>query len=384
MRKKLTNLEFLQRLEDLNIKYVPLEEYKGMDKKIKWLCCKNSGHIFEQSPSEIIYGKSGCPYCSRKRVFIGETDLWTTHPEIAKMLKNYDDGYKFTSGSGVKVDWICPICGKTIKEKTIEKVVKNGLSCQYCSDGISYAEKFMMNVLSQLKIDFKREEVFDWSHNKKYDFYIKSLNLIIETHGIQHYLEVNFSTSVTNRSRSLIEEQENDRYKEELAISNGVSKYIVLDCRESKKDYISKSILNSEMSSIFDLSNVDWNLCDIAANKSYYDDILKYYRSGITNSKDIAKLIGLNRATVIKALHKMADNEICDYNSVESSVNHISKANYRRVICLENKKIYESIKSTKQDGYSPKCVSACCVGVKVKTHKGLHWMYYEDYLKKNK
>ena len=85
MPKKKSNDEFLQELKDKNISYIPLEEYIKSSIKIKWLC--NRGHIFENTPNEILMGK-GCPYCSGRYPIIGETDLWTTHPNIAEMLKN--------------------------------------------------------------------------------------------------------------------------------------------------------------------------------------------------------------------------------------------------------------------------------------------------------
>ena len=46
MSRKLTNEEFLQKLKDSDIKYIPLEEYNGTDTKIKWMCYKDKFHIF--------------------------------------------------------------------------------------------------------------------------------------------------------------------------------------------------------------------------------------------------------------------------------------------------------------------------------------------------
>ena len=382
MSRKLTNEEFLQKLIDKNIFYIPLEKYKGMSTKIKWQCYENPKHVFEATPTDIIYGGNGCPYCSRRRAFIGETDLWTTHPNIAEMLKDKNDGYIYLSGSRKKVDWICPCCGYIVKNKSIEKVVQRGLSCPICSDGISYPEKFVANIFNQLEIDFEIHKVFEWSDSKIYDFYIPSLNVIVETHGIQHYIECDFSGN--NLNRTLADEQRNDRYKQKMAYSNGIFEYVILDCRQSEKNFIKTSVLNSKLSNIFNLSSIDWDMCDNKAHKSHYKDILYYYNNGVTNSIDIANLIGINRKTVINALHKMAENNICDYDSKISSAFHISKAHYKKVICVETKKIYESIKSTKEDGFSPKCVSGCCNGSGAKTHKGLHWMFYDDYLLTNK
>lgn len=166
MSKKLTNEEFLQRLNNSDIKYIPLEEYDGIDKKIKWLCCKNQNHVFESSPWHIFDGK-GCPYCSGRLAFIGETDLWTTRPDVANMLLNPDDGYKYMAGSGKKVDWVCPICGRVVKNKKICNISNKGLCCPFCSDGISFSEKYLMSLFNQLQINFDYDNIRKWSNKKK-------------------------------------------------------------------------------------------------------------------------------------------------------------------------------------------------------------------------
>lgn len=50
------------------------------------------------------------------------------------------------------------------------------------------------------------------------------------------------------------------------------------------------------------------------------------------------------------------------------------------VVCLETKKIYDSIASTKYDSFVPRYVSECCRGLR-KIYKGFHWQFYDDYLK---
>ena len=49
-------------------------------------------------------------------------------------------------------------------------------------------------------------------------FYLPKYNCIIETHGLQHYEE----SSMT--SRSLQEEIDNDLFKQEMALKNGIKK----------------------------------------------------------------------------------------------------------------------------------------------------------------
>lgn len=373
--KKLTNEEFLQRLKDKNIPYIPLEEYKTTATKIKWRCYKNPNHIFEATPNHILGGK-GCPYCCGRKVFVGETDLWATNPNVAKMLENPNEGYMYTAFSNHRTNWKCPNCGHLINNRKIADMTIYGLYCPVCSDGVSYPEKFVANMLKQLEINFIYDRPRKWSKNKRYDFYIEQYNMIIECHGLQHYKEI---LTYHSKARSLEEEQFNDVFKQNIAFANGVDKYIVLDCRESNKEFLCNSILNSELFAIFDLFKVDWDKCDEHANKSYYMDILKYYNNGIKNPVEIAKMVEISHVSVLNALHKLNKNGLCEYNPKES----VSSILGKKTICLEALKIFNSVNDASVfAGIANTNISAVCRD-KQKTAGGYHWMYYEDYLKEN-
>lgn len=370
---KLTNEEFLQRLKDKEIKYIQLEEYKGMSTKIKWLCPEHPLHIFDAKPSHIFDGH-GCPYCYGRIPTRGINDLWTTHPEIAKMLKNQNEGFEYSSGSHHKTDWKCLNCGTEVKGKTIKSVVGQGLACPFCSDSMSYSEKFIYEMLEQLNVDFIFNRTREWSGLKKYDFYIPNLSLIIEANGIQHYDDFNLR-NYYNRVRSLDEEKENDVYKMTLAFENGIKEYIVLDCRKSNLEYIKNSILESELDNIFDLSNIDWNKCHIATFSSITMDICNLWNNGLHYIQKIADTVGVNHTTVIHKLKLCSEQGLCDYKSGDSNGRILYEAkNKKKVLCVETGKIYESISSVKNDGYSPQQVSKCCNGTH-DTHKGFHWEF---------
>ena len=274
-----TNEEFLQILKEKNIKHIPLEDYKGGQTKIKWMC--PNGHIFIAAPCTILQG-SGCPYCAHQKilkgyndlatthphllemwdfeknavspyevfakskkkvwlkcsmghswlasldvasrdgyrcpycrghkVLIGFNDLWTVRPDVASLLKNSEDGYTVTECSNKKLWFKCPYC-KTEEYKSINLVTKHGFCCHFCSDGLSYAEKFVQSLLRQLNVKYIRDNTLFWSGNKRYDFYIEDLSLIIETHGSQHYEQSKTFL------RTLDEEQYNDAYKKNLAFN---------------------------------------------------------------------------------------------------------------------------------------------------------------------
>ncbi len=364
----LSNEDFIEKLKVNNVKYKPLEKYCGNHKKIKFQCYKNPNHIFDFETCEIYDGKEHCPYCKRRKVFVGETDMWTTHPKIAKMLLNHDDGYKYFATGSQKVDWVCPNCGKVIKNKIIKNITVQGLPCPYCSDGESYSEKFISEMFRQLDVGFIHDRTTNWSRRKRYDFYIPEYSTIVETHGIQHYTRS--FRCLSRKARDISEEQENDKYKKDLAIKNGIKFYIELDCKKSNLEYIKNSILNSQLSVLFDLSNIDWDKCSLITFTSKVKFITDLWNNGMKNTKDISEYTGIHICTVISSLKKAAEIGLCDY------VTNYKKSSKRckRIICVETGKIYDCINDVKKDGYNDTYVSKCC-NKKCETANGFHWQF---------
>ena len=124
--------------------------------------------------------------CTNQRVVIGINDMWTTNPELASLLANPEDGYKYTKCSTKKLNWKCPDCDEIIYNISIKQVYSNKkLSCPKCSDGISYPNKFMYHILKSLGENFKNEYSPDWIKPKRYDFALFKENkkYIIEMDG---------------------------------------------------------------------------------------------------------------------------------------------------------------------------------------------------------
>lgn len=430
MGKNLTNEEFLNKLRDNHIKDIPLEDYKGSHTKIKWICYKNNKHIFEAEPCKMYNRKhDGCIYCIRREVFVGETDMWSTRPDVASMLLNPSDGYKYFSTSSKKVDWVCPNCNNIIKDKAIYYVSKFGLPCNYCSDNMSFSEKIVHNLLTQLECDFIYDRSIEWSDRRRYDFYIKSKSLIIETHGAQHYENSFLRYTKSNRKcRTSDDESNNDKYKKDLALCNGIKHYIELDCRYSDFEYIKNSILESELSELYDLSNINWQQCFIATNTSNVVLCSDLWNEGIKDTSKISEYTGIHICTVIENLKRASQIGLCDYkpnyfktkhkqeklnkvcslwNNGIKSIKEISsktnisygyvitllkfgnkhnmcdyyknckKSGCKKVLCIETNKIYDSIASVKNDGFNPSCVSNVCNGKTEKYHN-LHFKFIYD------
>lgn len=312
MYRRLTQENFLRKLGELDIKIKPLDPYVRSDVDIKWQCDKYENHIWLATPNNVLK-KNGtrCPFCAGNKVLKGFNDLWTTHPEIANCLVDKEIGYRVSYSGHSKQDFICPRCGCRIEGVRVRDAIRYNLSCPCCSDGISYPERFVSNMLRQLKMTYKHDGKFDWSGLKRYDFYIKDLSLIIETHGEQHY------DNNKMWDKTPIDQQANDQYKMELAISNGIKHYIVLDCRESNADFIKSSILNSGLANMLDLSLVDWNKCGIDSCKSNIVMACDLWNGGIRSPKEISEIMCLTRTTIINYLNKGAKYGICDYDGKE-------------------------------------------------------------------
>lgn len=297
---------FLQKLNSKKTGVVLDGEYVNMTTKTRFKCSKN--HTWFATPNQVLNMPNGCPYCHGMYVWIGFNDLLTTRPDVARLLKNKEDGYKYTQNSNQRVEFVCPDC-KTVVVKKINDVSNKGFSCQICSDGISYPNKFGRAFLKQLPIDFLKPEYQpSWAKPYFYDNYFEYNNqkYIVEMDGAFHYIEKQRGT------QTLKERQRIDALKTCLANQNDV-KIIRIDCLLSDCDYIKNNILNSELNNIFDLSNINWRLCDMSAQKSLVALACKLYQSGVRQINDLAKELGISKTTVTKYLQKGSQLGLCDY-----------------------------------------------------------------------
>ena len=251
-------------------------------KTYEFIC--EQGHRFSSLVSNVFQtGKFGCPVCSGRRVLKGFNDLWTTHPKIASMLKDPEDGYRYNAGSNKRLIWICPDCGYE-KLATPNKVTNQKSLCTVCNSDTSYPEKFITNLLQQFNISFEKEKTFVWSDDKRYDFYIPFYDCIIETHGKQHYSEADFSHL---SKKSYHDEQLNDFNKQLLAKDIGkIQNYIVIDCRKSELSWLKGRTIESGLLEVlqiipetvswkechkFALSNLTKSICDAYENDKQHD-----------------------------------------------------------------------------------------------------------------
>ena len=103
----------------------------GSKQKVWWQC--ERGHKW-QSTVTVRTSGGGCPYCAGKLPLVGQTDLATTHPQLAAQWHPTKNGsltpQQFTAGSNRKVWWQCQQ-GHQWEARISSR--KGGIDCPVCS-----------------------------------------------------------------------------------------------------------------------------------------------------------------------------------------------------------------------------------------------------------
>lgn len=335
MSKTKTTKEFIIEMTNKNPNIGVLGEYKNAHTGIHCYCriCGfdryQDGKLWCPTPNHLLQGE-GCPNCTGKVVVRGQTDLWTVRPDVAKMLKNPEDGYIYRAHSNQKLDFVCPYCHKVLS-KILNDVTNDGLHCKWCDDGISYPNKLMRNILQYLNIDFIPEYSPEWIGNKRYDFYLKINNqeYIIEMDGGIGHGKIVMDGSEATRIKSM----EYDDYKDKMAIQHGIH-VIRIDCYLSELDYIKGNIIIN-LSNIINVDLIDWNYCDLQSQKSIMIDVCKYYADTLCSFNELAIIFKLHKDTIRSYLRKGYKLNLCpEYKK--------HPANSRRVLCLTSNIIFDS------------------------------------------
>ena len=340
----------------------------------KWYLyhCNKCGYEDWMIESNIKSG-NGCVRCRSHVVTRGINDISTTDPWMVNLFENIEDAYNNTSNSHNKANFKCPHCGE-VHVCIISNIYKRRKVPCMCNKNRSYPEKIMYNVLKQLNLKFKTQYNKSdnvWCGKYKYDFYLSDYNMIIETHGRQHY-DIGFY-------REVEKEQENDRLKKELALKNGIKEYIEINCSESNLIYIKSSILSSKLSEMFELNKINWDevgeygLSNIAKEvcEYYNENKNKMYRKDIIKKFDIS-YSGLR--SYLKKGYELGWIKEEDYKGLLVS---------KKVKIKELGLIFDSLKDVKRYldnkydiNVKVNSIGKVCRGEQ-KSHKGFHFEYVE-------
>lgn len=284
--------------------------YNKNKKFYKYTCNKCGWTEGQIEEGHLIEGV-GCSCCSNRTVVANINSIKVKSPWMIELGVSEEDSLKYAPSSNKKIKVTCPDCGRD-KFMLVSNIYKRkSMGCP-CGDGFSYPEKFVFSILEQLGVKFKTQYSPMWANLKKYDFYFEFDNehFIIETHGGQHYRETK-----RKGARTLQEEQENDKLKEQLAKDNGIENYIVIDCRESDLDWVKNSVLNSQLANKFNLSDVKWLKCEEFALNNLVKTVCDYWNDKNEDKtiNGVSRMFNLDMATIRNYLKKGNRLGWCNY-----------------------------------------------------------------------
>jgi hypothetical protein len=194
----------------------------------------------------------GCPFCaaSHKRICF-HMSIAHTHQDITKewdIVKNGDlkpDNFSYSSGKDVH--WICP--NQHSYHAVIGNRCRNGSGCPTCKNK---TQKFMFEFLKNSYIDVLSEFPAPMCKNRRVDFCIPSLNLIIELDGLQHFkqvgiwmppenaveLDVQKMKGAIEQGYRIIRISQHDVYESSFRGDNTWTSETLIDAIEKSKDTI--------------------------------------------------------------------------------------------------------------------------------------------------
>lgn len=152
-----------------------------------------------------------------------------------------------------------------------------------------------------------------------------------------------------------------------MAVQNGIQYYVELDCRESKLDWIKKSVMNSILPKIFSFKeeDIDWEECDtFASTNRVIKDICESW-TGNNNISDISKEYKMNPHTISNYLEIGSKCGYCDFAKHDNTKNgrkYVFQAKSKPIYCITDdvyffskyqcEEYYKSIGDSKFKGYS--------------------------------
>ena len=153
----------------------------GTPKRVWWIC--EQGHEWQAAINSRVAG-NGCPFCSRRYIAKGETDLATTNPLLAREW-NYEKNYPLIpqdvmAGSRQKVWWICEQ-GHEWQAALYTRL--SGVNCPYCAKELrtSFPEQALFYYLKKEYEDAVNTD-FD-AVGVELDIYIPSKRIAVEYDG---------------------------------------------------------------------------------------------------------------------------------------------------------------------------------------------------------
>lgn len=353
--------------------------------------CYHCNEEFSPLETNVTKGQ-GCPYCHPSPQRIGASNcIATKAPHLVAYFKDPHMAQRVAPTSNIVIDGLCPRC---LHEQPmyLPHLTKHGFRCEVCSDKISFGERVFASLMKALDIPYTPQyskSKADWiTDGTRYDFYLPTIDTIVEIHGVQHY-GAGFAYL---GGRTLEEEKENDAKKLTKAQQNGYElgvNYCVIDCSNSNIEWVSENILNSCLANKLDFSTINWEEVEKASLRITLDEVCrewnKYNPHEIT-PRELSRILGLSHPTVLKYLQLGHSLGLCSYTK-ESSRKGRKKREYPAQsvamiaqsgeVVLEAKSVKDLVKQAELElslKLNRGLVYQVCTG-KRKKHQGYYFKY---------
>jgi predicted nucleic acid-binding Zn-ribbon protein len=219
--KRKTTQEFIEEVYKINPNVKVLSEYKRTSNKVLFEC-KKCGYKWEAFPGSVLKGK-GCMLCGKESM---ANKLRKTHEVFKNEIFLINDNIELISeykGQKNKIWCKCKKCG--YEWRTFPTTLLGRHGCPNCS--LSKGEEEISIYLDGNNIKYETQKRFEnlkgvGGNLLSYDFYIPSLNLLIEYQGEQHKKPIDYFGGIETFERQKI----HDKLKREYAIKNN---YIFLE-----------------------------------------------------------------------------------------------------------------------------------------------------------
>lgn len=284
------------------IKQIRVKQGNNTSKGYKYICLADN---YIGKATEVSFKNMKCPVCTNAITMKGINDIATTNTEMIEYFVDTNDAFKYTKSSGKAIKMHCLECGNE-KMLNINTLYGSGFSCNKCGDGFSYPNKFMFNILDQLNINFESEYSPDWISPKRYDFYLINHKFIIEMDGAFHSNDNKMNGQTKEESEGI------DNYKEKIANNYNIN-VIRIDSKISDLEYIKNKILDSRLSMIFDLSNINWIQCHEFALSNRVKEACELWNNGKTTI-EISKYMKIANGTIVRYLTNGKMLNWCNYD----------------------------------------------------------------------
>ena len=210
--------------------------YVNSQKEVEIICPIHGS--FLQMPYSHLAGR-GCSVCGGTKRHTAETFIIKAN----KVHNNYFDYSKVVYVNGTtEVDIGCPVPDHGFFSQRPCNHINGKQGCPICQ--ASQGELSIAKILQDNKIEYIKQKKFSNCRNPKtkwklmFDFFIPSLNMLIEFNGAQHYENVSYWHKNGN---SFKEQQYRDSIKQQYALSHGY-KFLVIKYNENVEKKLKKAL----------------------------------------------------------------------------------------------------------------------------------------------